>query len=106
MSLRQPKLSTTRFAEANNIESCVVDGNSFCEVYNQSKILLRILEKLKSQSFEAITYRHFGHVDFRRDIDVGVNRSKDDLENWMKRDPILRLEEMIRVSQTKQTRKI
>ena len=94
MSLRQPKLSTTRFAEANNIDSCVVDGNNFCEVYNQSKNLIENIRKTKKPKFlEAITYRHFGHVDFRRDIDVGVNRSKDDLENWMKRDPILRLEE-------------
>ena len=40
---------------------------------------------------EAITYRHFGHVDFRRDVDVGVNRSINDLDNWLKRDPIIRL---------------
>ena len=40
---------------------------------------------------EAITFRHYGHVDWRKDIDVGVNRSTKDLENWIKRDPIERL---------------
>ncbi|MAN70277.1 MAG: dehydrogenase, partial [Flavobacteriaceae bacterium] len=40
---------------------------------------------------EAITYRWFGHVDWREDIDVGVARSKKDLLNWKKRDPIKRL---------------
>ena len=41
---------------------------------------------------EAITYRWLGHVDWRDDIDVGVNRSSDDLLKWKKRDPITRLE--------------
>ena len=26
---------------------------------------------------EAVTYRWFGHVDWREDIDVGVSRSKE-----------------------------
>ena len=40
---------------------------------------------------EAVTYRWYGHVDWRDDIDVGVNRSQDDVENWKARDPIARL---------------
>ena len=40
---------------------------------------------------ELITYRHYGHVDWRDDIDVGVERSLDDVKNWKARDPILRL---------------
>ncbi len=96
MSLRQPKYSTTRFAEANDIESEIVDGNNLVEVYESSKRLIEEIRSTKIPKFiEAITYRHFGHVDFRRDIDVGVNRSKSDLENWMKRDPIIRLEQAI-----------
>ena len=42
---------------------------------------------------EAVTYRWFGHVDWREDIDVGVTRSKEDVSNWKKRDPIKRLRE-------------
>ena len=40
---------------------------------------------------EAVTARWYGHVDWREDIDVGVNRSTVDLANWRKRDPISRL---------------
>ena len=40
---------------------------------------------------EAVTFRWYGHVDWREDIDVGVNRSADQLDNWRKRDPIARL---------------
>ena len=42
---------------------------------------------------EAVTYRWYGHVDWREDIDVGVNRSKEDLEKWRLRDPIRRLKD-------------
>ena len=31
------------------------------------------------------------HVDWRDDIDVGVDRSLDDVQSWKKRDPITRL---------------
>ena len=40
---------------------------------------------------EAITYRHYGHVDWREDSDVGVNRSQQDIDSWKRRDPITRL---------------
>jgi pyruvate dehydrogenase E1 component alpha subunit len=40
---------------------------------------------------ELVTYRWYGHVDWRDDVDVGVERSLDDIENWKARDPILRL---------------
>ena len=46
---------------------------------------------------EAFTYRWFGHVDWREDIDVGVNRSQEDVQNWRAKDPVKRLAEgMIR----------
>ena len=34
---------------------------------------------------EAITYRWFGHVDSREDVNVGKNRCQKELENWKKR---------------------
>ena len=40
---------------------------------------------------ECITYRWYGHVDWRDDIDVGVKRSLEDVDNWKARDPISRL---------------
>ncbi|MEO1944670.1 MAG: thiamine pyrophosphate-dependent enzyme, partial [Candidatus Thioglobus sp.] len=33
----------------------------------------------------------YGHVDWRDDVDVGVERSLDDIEHWKARDPITRL---------------
>ena len=45
---------------------------------------------------EAITYRWFGHVDWREDIDVGVNRSSKDLKNWKRKDPIIRLKKSLK----------
>ena len=49
-------------------------------------------EKNAPAFIEAITYRWFGHVDWREDVDVGVGRSKKQLEEWKKRDPVSRLE--------------
>jgi pyruvate dehydrogenase E1 component alpha subunit len=45
---------------------------------------------------EALTYQHYGHVDWREDIDVGIYRSESDLKIWKGRDPIHRLEEALR----------
>ena len=45
---------------------------------------------------EAVTYRWYGHVDWREDIDVGVKRSADDLADWRRRDPIARLVDGLR----------
>jgi pyruvate dehydrogenase E1 component alpha subunit len=38
-----------------------------------------------------VTFRHYGHVDWREDIDVGVNRSASEVKKWKSRDPIERL---------------
>jgi len=96
ISLRQKIFSTARFAEANNIEYAIIDGNNIIEVYELAKNFTKdSRNKSKPKFIEAITYRHYGHVDWRKDIDVGVNRSQDDLDNWMKRDPISRLKESL-----------
>jgi len=96
ISLRQPKFSTSRFAEANNIEYKIVDGNNIIEVFESSKYLIDKIRNGDGPKFlEAITYRHYGHVDWRKDIDVGVNRSEEDLDDWNERDPISRLEQTL-----------
>lgn len=92
ISLRQPSQSTTRFADVNYIDNAIVDGNNILEVYETSKSLLSKSRQQGCPGFiEGITFRHYGHVDWRKDIDVGVNRSQDDIEEWLKRDPIRRL---------------
>lgn len=92
MTLRQPDISTIRFAEANSIANDIVDGNNVLEVYESSKKLIAKSRTSSQPSFiEAFTYRHYGHVDWRKDVDVGVERSQLNINEWLKRDPIKRL---------------
>lgn len=92
ISLRQSSDMTCRFAIANNIPHKLVDGNDVCAIYHAAKQQISEMRQGKGPRFiELVTYRHYGHVDWRDDIDVGVERSLDDVENWKKRDPILKL---------------
>ena len=92
ISQRQPLQSIARFAVANGIKHIVVDGNNLVEVEDAAKELIAYTRSGNGPVFiEAITYRQYGHVDWRDDIDVGVNRSAEDLKIWRNRDPISRL---------------
>jgi pyruvate dehydrogenase E1 component alpha subunit len=94
ISLRQPKDSTARFAAANDIPYRVVDGNDVVEVARAAAELVTESRQGRGPGFlEAVTFRWYGHVDWREDIDVGVHRSVDELANWRARDPIRRLRE-------------
>ena len=96
IKLRQPKELTYRFAKANDIESKVLDGNNLTSICKTGKEFIRRCRDGEGPFFiEAITYRWFGHVDWREDIDVGINRSAEDLIYWKKRDPILRLKKSL-----------
>ena len=93
ISQRQPLTSVARFAIANDIQSEVIDGNNIISVEESAQKLIQIARTDNLPVFiEAFTYRHYGHVDWREDIDVGVNRSSEDLMLWKSRDPIYRLE--------------
>lgn len=92
ISLRQPKESTARFAAANDIPYEVVDGNDVVKVRLAAARLISLAREGHGPGFlEAVTYRWYGHVDWREDIDVGVNRSSKDVLLWRKRDPVARL---------------
>ena len=92
ISLRQPSDKISRFAVANEIPYKLVDGNDIVEVHNAAKDQIKEMRKGEGPKFiELITYRHYGHVDWRDDVDVGVDRSLDDIEGWKARDPITRL---------------
>lgn len=92
ISLRQPKEATARFAAANDIPYEIVDGN---DVVNVRAAAARLIGQARAGNgpgfLEAVTYRWYGHVDWREDIDVGVNRSVEEVSAWRKRDPIARL---------------
>ena len=92
ISLRQPKDATARFAAANDIPYEIIDGNNVIEVQAAANRLIKRARSGGGPGFlEAVTYRWYGHVDWREDIDVGVNRSEIEVDAWRKRDPIARL---------------
>lgn len=92
ISQRQPLQSVARFAIANGIPYKVVDGNDLIKVNDAAAELINFSRAGNGPVFiEAVTYRQYGHVDWRDDIDVGVNRSSKDLATWRSRDPITRL---------------
>ena len=92
ISLRQPSDMISRFAIANDIPYKLVDGNDVVAVAKASKKLIDDMRTGKGPGLiELVTYRWYGHVDWRDDVDVGVDRSLDDIENWKARDPIMRL---------------
>ena len=70
----------------------MVDGNDVISVEKTTSELIDYIKKGNGPCYlEGVTYRWLGHVDWRDDIDVGVSRSKEDIENWKKRDPEDRL---------------
>jgi TPP-dependent pyruvate/acetoin dehydrogenase alpha subunit len=92
ISLRQPSDCTARFAKANDIPYEIVDGNDVLAVARATKNLVLAARRGDGPGFlEAITYRWYGHVDWREDIDVGVERSQQDVNDWRAKDPIRRL---------------
>ena len=92
ISLRQPSDMISRFAIANDIPYKLIDGNDVVAVAKASKELIDDMRAGKGPGFiELVTYRWYGHVDWRDDVDVGVDRALDDIENWKARDPIARL---------------
>ena len=92
ISLRQPSETVSRFAEANHIPYKLLDGNDVVAVAQNSKEVIDNIRNGKGPGvLELITYRWYGHVDWREDMDVGVARSMEDIKNWKARDPIHRL---------------
>ena len=93
---RQPSFLTSRFADANLINHKIIDGNNIYEVIKSSEELINNTRETKDPSLiEAITYRWYGHVDWREDIDVGTARCQSSLNNWKLRCPIRRFEDSI-----------
>jgi pyruvate dehydrogenase E1 component alpha subunit len=99
ISLRQPSDCTARFAIAHDIPCQVVDGNDVVAVARAAAELVSAARYGAGPGFlEAVTYRWYGHVDWREDIDVGVNRSQHDVDDWRARDPVRRLLEALRAA--------
>ncbi len=91
LSQRQSSFRIARFAEANGVESRTVDGNDVTEVYNTSRELIERSRRERVPTLlEAVTYRWRAHVGPPDDLEIGLHR-REDLPNWMLRDPQKRL---------------
>ncbi|MGH7619655.1 MAG: thiamine pyrophosphate-dependent enzyme, partial [Gemmatimonadaceae bacterium] len=100
VSLRQPLNFMARFAAANDIACEIVDGNDVVAVSRAAERLVGRAREGNGPGFlEAVTYRWYGHVDWREDLDVGVDRSATHLAEWRARDPVLRLSRAMQLAQ-------
>ncbi len=89
---RQPNDRTARFAEAAGIDALVIDGNSVTDVAAAAGRLIEAARRGDGPGYlEAVTYRWCGHVGPDENVDVGLRRSRSELEAWKARDPVSRL---------------
>ncbi|MEM4488845.1 MAG: thiamine pyrophosphate-dependent dehydrogenase E1 component subunit alpha [Desulfurococcaceae archaeon] len=96
----QPRIATARsFAERAigfGIPAVTVDGMDVLAVYEAAKAAIERARKGEGPSLlDCKTYRYYGHFEG----DPMVYRSKEEMEEWKKRDPILLFKEkLIRMS--------
>jgi pyruvate dehydrogenase E1 component alpha subunit len=76
-------------ADSYRMSKARIDGNDVGEVYKQVLSAVSAARKGAGPTLiEALTYRHKGHSR----SDPGLYRPREEVESWLKRDPILRLE--------------
>lgn len=96
LSERQPSQIMARFGSAHSIFSQAINGTHPVEAISASKAVVDYIRSNKAPAIlEVITFRWLGHVDWRKDVDVGVGRSVDEIERWEKKDAILALENIL-----------
>ena len=79
-------------ARAYNIPGIIVDGMDVIDVYNKiNKVASDIRNGDGPVLVEAKTYRYRGHYEG----DPEVYRTKEEINEWKKKDPIIKLEEKI-----------
>lgn len=82
-------------AEAFCLPGVRVDGNNVIEVYEAAKKAIEDARGGKGPTLiECLTYRWRGHVGPNYDLDKGL-RDKEELDYWMDRCPIKRLEQLL-----------
>ena len=92
INLRQPADRISRYADAHMMRAITVDGNDVLSVAEAAGQLIDHARTGNGPGFlEAVTYRWRGHVGPDANIDVGVRRKKEDVDAWMKCDPVERL---------------
>lgn len=92
---RRAEDNIPKTAEAHGMPGVRLDGNDVIEVYGAAVEAVRRARSGEGPTLlECRTYRWRGHVGPSWDIDVGVKR-KDELGEWLKKDPIARLREQL-----------
>ncbi|HEY4675071.1 MAG TPA: thiamine pyrophosphate-dependent dehydrogenase E1 component subunit alpha [Candidatus Bathyarchaeia archaeon] len=77
------------------VSSLRIDGNNIIEVYETAKEAVGNARSGKGPTLiECMTYRWLGHVGPYDDLDKGL-RTKEEVDRWMRRDPIQRLEKFL-----------
>jgi TPP-dependent pyruvate/acetoin dehydrogenase alpha subunit/pyruvate/2-oxoglutarate/acetoin dehydrogenase E1 component len=90
--LRQPSDRIARFADAAKMRCATVDGNDVVAMMSAAGELIGGARQGSGPALiEAVTYRWRGHVGPDENIDVGVRRTKAEIDAWKRRDPIGRL---------------
>jgi pyruvate dehydrogenase E1 component alpha subunit len=92
---RRAEDNIDRTGEAHGVPADRMDGNDLLAVYRAA---VSAVERARAGSgptlLECRTYRWRGHVGPSWDMDVGVKR-KDELKDWVDRDPIKRVRELL-----------
>ena len=84
-----------RKAEMFGMPGYRIDGNNVVEVYETAKKVIEAARRGEGPALiECMTYRWRGHVGPNYDIEKGL-RSKEELDEWMVRCPIDRLEKQM-----------
>jgi pyruvate dehydrogenase E1 component alpha subunit len=92
---RRPKDNLVEFGAVHGAEGIRVDGNDVTEVYRATvDCVARARSGQGPTLLECRTFRWRGHVGPAWDMDVGVKR-KDELQEWLDRDPIARCEQLL-----------
>jgi acetoin:2,6-dichlorophenolindophenol oxidoreductase subunit alpha len=79
----------------HGLETVRIDGNDVFAVYAAAAEAVKRARQGEGPALlECRTYRWRGHVGPGRDMDVGVKRPHD-LEEWMEKDPIVRLRDQM-----------
>jgi len=100
MPIKKTLADTEIFKKADifNMPGFRIDGNDVVKVYQTSKrAYIRAIRGDGPSLVECLTYRWRGHVGPNLDLDKGL-RNKRELDSWMKKCPIKRLEKILNLS--------
>lgn len=93
LEISESQTDISKKAESYNMESMQIDGMSIGEVYNAAHYAVDKIRTTGSPLFiEALTYRFRAHSMF----DAELYRSKEEVEEWKAKDPIISFEEELK----------